>query len=138
VNKYQHLKKIDGSIRPNNIADVNKDHWGGESIANKRQVLPVILATERIDLFVINIKVASLSSENPLTGKVTFFLHPSYVPDRVTVFAENNVAQLNGLHAIGPFTIAFRATTTPLNSNLTFSKFRLLLGSGDDHIELLL
>jgi Cdc6-like AAA superfamily ATPase len=119
ANKYQQLKKPSGSVRSTST-DVNKHQWGGESSVNERKVSAVILAAERTDLFVINIKVTSLSSENPLTGKVTFFLHSSFVPDRVTVFAEDSVAELNGLRAIGPFTIGISCDndTTKLELDL--------------------
>lgn len=76
--------------------DPQRGLWGGKDTDNfKRLQATVTPIDEDEDWFTIRMEVVSTDpNQHPLTGKVTFHLHDSFVPDTEEVVAKNNQAVL--------------------------------------------
>jgi Cdc6-like AAA superfamily ATPase len=118
VNKAERLRRSGHGKSANaKLSDTQKGKWGGESSSNYRKVSATVHASDQHGIFIVDIEVISrfqfntssqsnqLSEPIPLSGKVTFHLHPVFTPEKYTTFASGGVAKLTGLHTGGPFTI---------------------------------
>lgn len=103
------------------VEDTQKGKWGEKSVGNGRKLSAFVQSTERTNWFIVHLKVQSLMSDQPLTGKVTFHLPNAFRPDRFTVFSKNGIADLQGLFCSGPFTVGVSCdnNTTKLELDLT-------------------
>lgn len=100
--------------------DPQKGRWGGNSFSSTRALTATVYPAPGMDdWFVIKLTVAAINTKNPLTGPVTFHLHPTFKESEVIVLAENNQATLK-LVAWGAFTVGAECDngTTPLELNL--------------------
>ena len=95
-------KKLKNS--KHNPDDPQKGKWGGHSIvADKKLSATVVPLENSPDLFKVILTVES-SDKNRFLGKVTFYLHPTFINAVRTVESENGLAQLH-LIAYGAFTV---------------------------------
>ncbi|MEA2205452.1 MAG: hypothetical protein QOE77_2228 [Blastocatellia bacterium] len=84
--------------------DPHKGQWGGRAERNGR-VLSAKVSQDEKNWFYVQLKVASANpSKKPLTGQVTFHLHPTFSPDKVTVEVINGIAEYD-LYSYGAFTV---------------------------------
>jgi len=91
--------------------DPNKGQFGGNPKANGRQLEAKItkLAGERSAAANVHIRVFSTDPAKPLTGKVTFYLHPTFGRyAKYSVTAKGGVAE-DEITAWGTFTIGVEA-----------------------------
>jgi|GEM_PF-2543437 len=102
--------------------NLQKGKWGGLSKANGRVLSAhVDRDSEDKDWYYVNLKVTSTEPEtNPLTGKVTFHLHPEFSPSQFTVLVKNGLAELRDLRSHEAFTVGASAdnNTTKLELDL--------------------
>jgi hypothetical protein len=104
--------------------DPNNGQFGGRPEANSRRLSAVIAprpdAVDPADCRV-QLTVESTDPQNkPLTGKVTFYLHPTFVPQERTVQLESPGAANLQFHSEGRFTVGVEADdgATRLELNL--------------------
>jgi CheY-like chemotaxis protein len=83
--------------------DPHKGQWGGRPRVDNWYV-SATFGNEKNGLVDIHLKVASENPSLPLEGDVTFYLHPSFIEDEVTVEAVGGAADLQ-LYAWGGFTV---------------------------------
>jgi hypothetical protein len=107
--------------------DPQKDLWGGEAEPKGRdRRLSAVVRTVPGEKkwFQIRLKVESSKESNPLTGKVTFYLHDSFDEPVITVRVRNGAAILTVV-AIGAFTVGAKVeedngTVTELELDLAY------------------
>jgi len=87
--------------------DPHKGQWGGLAERNSR-VLSATVSKDDKDWFWVKLKVASTNPKKPLTGQVTFYLHPTFSPDTVNVDVVNGTADYD-LYSYGAFTVGAQA-----------------------------
>lgn len=85
--------------------DPQKGRWGGKAESNGRLLSAVVRGK---NWFKIVLKVQSVDPSTPLAGKVTFHLHDTFNPPKVTVPVKHGVAKLE-LGAYGAFTVGAEA-----------------------------
>lgn len=98
-NNFDGLKEIFKTYKPGPVKwldDSQKGRWGGQPAANGLKLDAVIvLDVVESDTYTITLNVTG-TVQHPLTGKVYFFLHESYMPNHIIVAdAANNVATIN-------------------------------------------
>ena len=85
--------------------DPNKGKFGGLAICNDRTIKPTVKETSfDSELFTISLEVFSSNSQNPLTGKVIFHLHPTFIDPIKEVEVINGIAKLSEI-AYAAFTV---------------------------------
>lgn len=85
--------------------DPQKGRWGGKAENNGRALTAQISHADEPDWFLVSLKVEpSRTRGKALTGQVTFYLHPTFTPDRVTVEVENGKAEYE-VYSYGAFTV---------------------------------
>lgn len=90
---------------PGSSVDPNKNKFGGSAVANGRVLRATIQPSEsQTGLYRISLTVSSTVNSNPLTGFVTFHIHPTFRQHEVMRPVENGVASLT-LVAWGAFTV---------------------------------
>ncbi|MBI3448907.1 MAG: hypothetical protein HY049_08345 [Acidobacteria bacterium] len=92
---------------PANADDPQKGRWGGKRASRNRVIGVGRIRSLRYDndYYRIPLEVRSTDPANhPLTGSVTFHLHPTFDPDVQVVEARNGVARLE-LVSYGAFTV---------------------------------
>ena len=77
--------------------------FGGKPVANGRRLSATVRKLDS-DWYGIDLEVVSEDSNNPLTGAVQFFLHPTFKNDRPTITVRDGRAHLY-LEAYGAFTV---------------------------------
>ncbi|MDQ6788653.1 MAG: hypothetical protein M3033_17760 [Acidobacteriota bacterium] len=99
-------KMIDGE--DNN--DLQKGRWGGSPTSNGRQLSARVEQIPGEDFFRrVVMRVKSTNPEdNPLTGSVTFHLHPTFTPKDVSVPVTGGAAEISRV-AYGAFTVGAEA-----------------------------
>ena len=94
-------------IEPDTSADANdpqKGKWGGSPKNNSRELRATVTELPgNVPLYRIQLEVMSTNVLKPLTGKVVFYLHPSFPKDKQEVGVKNGRALL-GLLSYGSFT----------------------------------
>lgn len=89
--------------------DPNKGNFGGLSENFGRKINAIVRETSYDkELFVVNLEVMSTNPENPLTGVVLFYLHPSFTNEVEEVQVVNGKAE-NKLISYGAFTVGIEA-----------------------------
>ena len=86
--------------------DPHKGRWGGRAERNGRIISATVKAAEDdADWFEVKLTVEPTTTRSkPLTGKVTFYLHPTFTPDKVTVNVQNGRAEYE-VYCYGAFTV---------------------------------
>lgn len=95
-----------GAVNATNLDDPHKGKFGGLAQRDGYELI-LIPPVETVvkGWFNLTFKVRALNpSQKPLTGNVTFYLHPTFKPDVETVKVVNGVALLSKI-AWGAFTI---------------------------------
>jgi hypothetical protein len=93
------------AMAPASSGDPNKGKFGGSPVVNGRVLRATIQPSEsQAGLYRISLSVSSTSKSNPLTGFVTFHIHPTFRHREVTRPVENGIASLT-LVAWGAFTV---------------------------------
>ena len=86
--------------------DPRKGNFGGEPIRNNRKLDALVTPdTDSGGWYSIRLWVESITPGAPLDGKVTFYLHPTFSPDGVTVIAEKGIAEIKDLPSYEAFTV---------------------------------
>ncbi|MFL6255053.1 MAG: SIR2 family protein [Pyrinomonadaceae bacterium] len=90
--------------------DPHKGRWGGRAERNGRVLSAKVAAAEDDpDWFEVKLTVAPATTRGkPLTGKVTFYLHPTFKPDTVTVAVQDGKAEYE-VYCYGAFTVGVLA-----------------------------
>jgi hypothetical protein len=89
--------------------DPRKGKWGRLPVRNGRILSAEVRATDDADWFIVRLKVEpAQANSKPLTGPVTFYLHPTFSPDRVTVEAQGGKAEYE-IESFGAFTVGAEA-----------------------------
>ena len=110
------------NIGDRDLDDPQKGRWGGKEEANGRKLSAFVgNDPDNEDRYPILLRVESTNPDNPLTGRVTFYLHDMYSPDKITVVARDNAAELKDLPARGAFTVGATCdnSTTMLELDLS-------------------
>ena len=127
--KFDDLREVDVTFVSASSDDPQKGRWGGENFKDGRKLSARVEKIPGESYYRrIVMKVESTNSEdNPLTGAVTFHLHPTFSPTDVKVAVVNGVAELSRV-GYGAFTIGAEADNgkTKLEFDLT------ALDDGDD------
>lgn len=85
--------------------DPNKNRFGGKAESNERMLNAIVTPTSYDDeLFTVILEVNSINNKNPLTGEVTFHLHPTFNNPTEVLNVKDGIAKLN-LIAYGAFTV---------------------------------
>ncbi|HYF30945.1 MAG TPA: pYEATS domain-containing protein [Chitinophagaceae bacterium] len=85
--------------------DPHKNQFGGQSKANGREIKANVTPTSfDPDLFTVALEVTSTDTNRPLTGDVTFYLHPTFRDPVRKVTPVNGVANLS-IISYGAFTV---------------------------------
>jgi SIR2-like domain/prokaryotic YEATS domain len=85
--------------------DPQKGRWEGKSERNGRMLSAEVKRTDDSDWFLVKLKVEpSTTRSKPLTGRVTFYLHPTFTPDKVTIYAKDGRAEYE-VYSYGAFTV---------------------------------
>ncbi|MBI4438169.1 hypothetical protein HY631_04425 [Candidatus Uhrbacteria bacterium] len=85
--------------------DPHKGKWGGMAAANDRRLCAIVVAVPgSASWFRVRLRVCSTNPGDPLTGSVTFHLHPTFPSPVVTRPVEDGEATLS-LLAWGAFTV---------------------------------
>lgn len=97
------IQRIATSTATLDPADPQKGRWGGQSTNNSRRLSATVDPISS-DFFRITLTVDSTSANEPLTGDVTFHLHPVFSPQERNVPVVNGRAELQ-LLGWGAFTV---------------------------------
>ncbi len=85
--------------------DPQRGKWGGRPKNNNRELLATITELPgNVPLYRIQLEVVSTNASKPLSGKVWFYLHPTFPNDQQEVTVKNGRALL-GLLSYGSFTV---------------------------------
>lgn len=86
--------------------DPNKGRFGGDHERQDR-VLSADVTESKLKegWYNLDLTLRSTNSKNPLTGKVIFYLHPTFTPDKVVIIAKNGKAELKNLLCYEAFTV---------------------------------
>lgn len=85
--------------------DPQREKWGGRPKYNNREILATIIELPgNVPLYRIQLQVVSTNASKPLTGKVWFYLHPSF-PNAQQEVAVKNGRALLALLSYGSFTV---------------------------------
>jgi hypothetical protein len=102
----QDLKKV--KLPEYDSEDPQKGKWGGQPESNGKKITAFVTPGDLANgLFKINLQVKSTDPNNTLTGRVKFYLHPTYQNSEPEVVSKNGIAELN-LVAYGAFTVGAR------------------------------
>ena len=93
---------VESAHNVGNADDPQKGRWGGAPSANDRELSATVTPINS-DWFDIRLTVKA-TGDKPLTGDVTFFLHPTFRPDYRRVPVIDGVAILD-LRGWGAFTV---------------------------------
>jgi len=102
-------KGMYGQVHVVDKNDPQKGKWGLSPEANNRRVTGTVMqdpADE--DWYDVRIEVTSTDPNNPLSGEVEFFLHPTFARDHEVVQVKDGKAVLE-FSAWGAFTVGVRA-----------------------------
>lgn len=89
--------------------DPQKGQWGGSPVNNNRELKAKVTSLPgSIPLYRIELEVVSTNTFYPLTGKVTFHLHPSFAHPTIEVDVVDGKATLSIL-SYGSFTVGAEA-----------------------------
>ena len=105
---------------PTDEADPQKGQFGGHEVANGRRLSATVKQVAlRPEWFIVRLLVSQADLSKPLSGKVTFYLHPTFKTNIVTVPVKNGKAMLE-IVAWGAFTVGAKCddAQTPLELNL--------------------
>jgi hypothetical protein len=112
--RKQRSKKIPRSGSPNlevasssaiDPEDIQKGRWGGKSENNNRRLFAKVVETNDPEWFKATISVEGTDANNPISGKVNFYLHDTFDPSEVTVIAKDNLAEIKDLDCYEAFTV---------------------------------
>jgi len=85
--------------------DPQRDLWGGTAVRNGRKLSAIVLSVPGDKKwFRVRLEVTSTVPSNPLTGKVTFYLHDSFDAPVVSVPVRQGSA-IFSVVAFGAFTV---------------------------------
>ncbi|MCL9804437.1 hypothetical protein NAT51_02820 [Flavobacterium amniphilum] len=102
--------------------DPHKDKFGGLAERAGRIVSATVRETSYDkELFVVDIEVTSTNPDNPLTGEVTFFLHPSF-PSEVETIKVIDGKAVNKLISYGAFTVGVETDNGTIQLELDLSQ----------------
>jgi hypothetical protein len=102
--------------------DPHKCKFGGNAESSGRKVSATVRETSYDnELFVVDIEVISTNPDNPLTGEVKFFLHPSFQPEvRIIPVVEGKA--VNKLISYGAFTLGVETDNGTIKLELDLSE----------------
>jgi len=87
------------------VIDPNKGKFGSLAVTKNRRLSASVQKSTVPSYYVVDLQVASTSPSEPLTGKVQFFLHPTFTrKSPVVAVDQDGVARLS-LSAWGAFTV---------------------------------
>ena len=135
IEQAKNLAKIALGVAPTQIqadTDASMDVWdsdphagkfGGKPSGNHRQlsaeITPLLPGETTCK---IKLQVTSTDPLEPLTGTVTFYLHPTYTEDQITVPVDTNGTATLIIHADAPFTVGASADNNQTRLELDLSK----------------
>jgi hypothetical protein len=96
---------LEEEIKPGNVADDPwKGQFDGKSSNNNRKLTATVVPVSNLsEYFYIKLRVES-TDNNQLKGIVKFYIHPTFIRNKVIVPAINGIAEIN-LQACGAFTV---------------------------------
>jgi Cdc6-like AAA superfamily ATPase len=105
--------------------DPQRGMWGGKPKTKDRELTAKVFSDNKsFDWFNVQLQVKSLNPTNPLTGKVTFYLHDSFIPDKYTVLAKNGVAEIKDLYCYEAFTVGVSCDNNTTKLELDLNKLK--------------
>ena len=103
-------------------SDPHKGKFGGLAEHSERKIAASVRETSYDkELFVVDIEVTSTNPDNPLTGEVTFFLHPSFPNEVETIKVVDGKAE-NKLISYGAFTVGVETDNGTIKLELDLSQ----------------